>query len=59
MKHVKLFFALFAMLALGVTNAWADVITLTTNSTTVGKGTPVEEQRFRMKQLFIINIYVV
>ena len=31
-----------AMLALGVTNAWADVITLTTNSTTVGKGTPVE-----------------
>ena len=25
MKHFKLFFALFAMLALGVTNAWADV----------------------------------
>ena len=42
MKNLKLFFALFAMLALGVGNAWADVITLTTNSTTVGKGTPVE-----------------
>ena len=25
MKHLKLFFALFAMLALGVSNAWADV----------------------------------
>ena len=25
MKHLKLFFALFAMLALGVTNAWGDV----------------------------------
>ena len=27
MKHVKLFFALFAMLALGVTNAWAQTVT--------------------------------
>ncbi|MBR5828194.1 MAG: hypothetical protein IKY49_03050, partial [Paludibacteraceae bacterium] len=26
MKHLKLFFALFAMLALGVTNAWAETI---------------------------------
>ena len=29
MKHVKLFFALFAMLALGVTNAWAADSTVT------------------------------
>ena len=28
MKHLKLFFALFAMLALGVTNAWAEEATL-------------------------------
>ena len=28
MKHLKLFFALFAMLALGVTNAWAETETL-------------------------------
>ena len=28
MKHVKLFFALFAMLALGVTNAWGETLTL-------------------------------
>lgn len=27
MKHLKLFFALFAMLALGVTNAWAQTVT--------------------------------
>ena len=27
-KHLKLFFALFAMLALGVTNAWAETVTL-------------------------------
>ena len=27
MKHFKLFFALFAMLALGVSNAWADDVT--------------------------------
>ena len=26
MKHLKLFFALFAMLALGVTNAWAETV---------------------------------
>ena len=41
MKHLKLFFALFAMLALGVGNAWAETITFSTNSTTVGKGTPM------------------
>ena len=29
MKHLKLFFALFAMLALGVGNAWADDVTMT------------------------------
>ena len=29
MKHVKLFFALFAMLALGVGNAWAETATIT------------------------------
>ena len=29
MKHLKLFFALFAMLALGVTNAWAEVQSIT------------------------------
>ena len=28
MKHLKLFFALFAMLALGVGNAWAETVTL-------------------------------
>ena len=27
MKHLKLFFALFAMLALGVGNAWAEEVT--------------------------------
>ena len=27
MKHLKLFFALFAMLALGVGNAWAQTVT--------------------------------
>jgi len=29
MKHLKLFFALFAMLALGVSNAWAETATIT------------------------------
>ena len=28
MKHLKLFFALFAMLALGVTNAWAEEVSI-------------------------------
>ena len=31
MKHLKLFFALFAMLALGVGNAWAEDVTETIN----------------------------
>ena len=35
MKHLKLFFALFAMLALGVTNAWAETVF----SETFGAGT--------------------
>ena len=34
MKHLKLFFALFAMLALGVTNAWAEEVTVSFASTT-------------------------
>lgn len=34
MKHVKLFFALFAMLALGVTNAWGDEVEMSTFSAT-------------------------
>ena len=36
MKHFKLFFALFAMLALGVGNAWAETVTMTagTNGST-------------------------
>ena len=33
MKHLKLFFALFAMLALGVTNAWAEEVTVSFAST--------------------------
>ena len=32
MKHLKLFFALFAMLALGVGNAWAETATLSISS---------------------------
>ena len=35
MKHLKLFFALFAMLALGVTNAWAESIEINTTSSGV------------------------
>lgn len=34
MKHVKLFFAVFAMLALGVTNAWAEEVEMSTFSAT-------------------------
>ena len=33
MKHLKLFFALFAMLALGAGNAWAETATLTFDNT--------------------------
>ena len=35
MKHLKLFFALFAMLALGVGNAWAESIEINTTSSGV------------------------
>ena len=34
MKHLKLFFALFAMLALGVTNAWAEEVEMSSFSAT-------------------------
>ena len=36
MKHLKLFFALFAMLALGVTNAWAEEYALYSGTITEG-----------------------
>ena len=36
MKHLKLFFALFAMLALGVGNAWAETYSLTPNKAQTG-----------------------
>ena len=39
MKHLKLFFALLAMLALGVTNAWGETATLTFSAKCGGKGT--------------------
>ena len=39
MKHLKLFFALFAMLALGVGNAWAEEATLTFTKACGGTGT--------------------
>ena len=39
MKHVKLFVALFAMLALGVTNAWAEEVTLSITSSITSNGT--------------------
>ena len=38
MKHVKLFFALFAMLALGVTNAWAEEVTFDWKGSTTATG---------------------
>ena len=39
MKHVKLFFALFAMLALGVGNAWGETATLSISSGVTSNGT--------------------
>ena len=39
MKHLKLFFALFAMLALGVTNAWGAEETLDCPTGTVSNKT--------------------
>ena len=35
MKHLKLFFALFAMLALGVGNAWGEEVTVTKTTNTL------------------------
>ena len=43
MKHVKLFFALFAMLALGVTNAWAKTATLAISSSVTTDGTLTDD----------------
>ena len=42
MKQLKLFFALFAMLALGVGNAWAETATLTFSAKCGGKGTDTQ-----------------
>ena len=42
MKKLKLFFALFAMLALGVTNVWAETATLTFSAKCGGKGTDTQ-----------------
>ena len=38
MKHLKLFVALFAMLALGVTNAWAEEVTFDWNGSATATG---------------------
>ena len=38
MKHLKLFFALFAMLALGVGNAWADTFTRISSASDLADG---------------------
>ena len=42
MKHLKLFFALFAMLALGVGNAWGAEETYTYKFSSFSQGSPVE-----------------
>lgn len=42
MKKIKLFFALFAMLALGVGNAWAETATLTFSAKCDGKETDTQ-----------------
>ena len=39
MKHFKLFFALFAMLALGVGNAWAETVEFTPSNCTAWNST--------------------
>ena len=38
MKHLKLFFALFAMLALGVGNAWAQTFTRISSASDLADG---------------------
>ena len=42
MKHLKLFFALFAMLALGVGNAWADEVKWDLTTTSYSSSTDAE-----------------
>ena len=46
MKKLKLFFALFAMLALGVGNAWAETATLSFTAKCNGKGTDTQENKW-------------
>ena len=46
MKHLKLFFALFAMLALGVGNAWGETATLTFTAKCNGKGVDTESNNW-------------
>ena len=43
MKKLKLFFALFAMLALGVTNAWGETATLAISSSVTANGTLTDD----------------
>ena len=45
MKHLKLFFALFAMLALGVTNAWAESVEFTSSNCTNWTTSQVEQSQ--------------
>ena len=45
MKHLKLFFALFAMLALGVGNAWAESVEFTSSNCTNWTTSQVEQSQ--------------
>ena len=55
MKHLKLFFALFAMLALGVGNAWAEEATFNYADYT-GKGTQSSGSSYTMEKSGVLSI---
>ena len=55
MKHFKLFFALFAMLALGVGNAWADDVTFN-YADYQGKGTLSSGSSYTMEKSGMLSI---
>ena len=55
MKHLKLFFALFAMLALGVGNAWAEEVTFN-YADYKGNGTQSSGSSFTMEKSGMLSI---
>ena len=57
MKHLKLFFALFAMLALGVGNAWAETgsATITFSNAGLSNGQNVDKMSFALGDYFTVT----